>query len=569
MGYFDKYLMHEDGRDKGMNSTSSEKGTDGKKNNTSEYNHQYYMKNKDKWRDNDKSSVNSKYSEYDENDKDFDESNYNEKNRLGDTNFFGFQKPDGSWVILEEDMKWTLPAGLNKNELIKALEDFDKSIESSRQNGGKWTFEDWQKGATNAINKAASGKSGGEKEFDVDAAARDVIRGKYGNGAERRAALGDDYAEVQKRVNEILGGKTSSEPKKTSKNTSKPVDGPKETPHANFPSGNSTSSAPRAREKNVTGTGTGLYRRDKVEDNKPRKREKNITGSGTGLYTRGKVTHAEKTFNTGYFYSDDELAHHGIKGQRWGVRRFEKAGGGLTPAGKARYQTDSNGNYKKVTGKTTSDAYVRYKKSIKLADKAESRYNANSDNTKALSDWDRHLKDADAAKKEFTRADKKQYKADKKAEKAANHKGLSEKQKKALKIGAAVTATALATYGVYKVSQLNKKATEGIRKDATHKAKLYEQFSNLNRQNAYNMRQTANNINNNPVTKKAFLDTANRVQKGADEQFMEALHQQSIANRDKYSTKEKVNYLIENNDVANFTMNLLKKNNATLSSLGF
>lgn len=27
MGYFDKYLMHEDGRDKGMNSTSSEKGT--------------------------------------------------------------------------------------------------------------------------------------------------------------------------------------------------------------------------------------------------------------------------------------------------------------------------------------------------------------------------------------------------------------------------------------------------------------------------------------------------------------------------------------------------------------
>ena len=367
--------MHEDGRNKGMNSTSSEKGTDGKKNNTSEYNHQYYMKNKDKWRDN-KSSVNSKYSEYDENDKDFDESNYNEKNRLGDTDFFGFQKPDGSWVILEEDMKWTLPAGLNKNELIKALEDFDKSIESSRQNGGKWTFEDWQKGATNAINKAASGKSGGEKEFDVDAAARDVIRGKYGNGAERKAALGDDYAEVQKRVNEILGGKTSSESKKTSKNTSKPVDGPKETPHANFPSSNSTSSAPRAREKNVTGTGTGLYRRDKVEDNKPRKREKNVTGTGTGLYTRGKVAHAEGGFNVGYFYRDDELAHHGILGQKWGVRRFEKAGGGLTAAGRARYNT-VDGKYQKLKESKAAkkSALSEYNKAFAKAYNASQRLN--------------------------------------------------------------------------------------------------------------------------------------------------------------------------------------------------
>lgn len=33
----------------------------------------------------------------------------------------------------------------------------------------------------------------------------------------------------------------------------------------------------------------------------------------------------------------DELYHHGIKGQRWGVRRYQNDDGSLTSAGKARY----------------------------------------------------------------------------------------------------------------------------------------------------------------------------------------------------------------------------------------
>ena len=31
------------------------------------------------------------------------------------------------------------------------------------------------------------------------------------------------------------------------------------------------------------------------------------------------------------------LAHHGIKGQKWGVRRYQNADGSLTSAGKERY----------------------------------------------------------------------------------------------------------------------------------------------------------------------------------------------------------------------------------------
>lgn len=41
---------------------------------------------------------------------------------------------------------------------------------------------------------------------EIDALARAVIAGQYGNGAARRAMLGDNYDAVQKRVNEILGG---------------------------------------------------------------------------------------------------------------------------------------------------------------------------------------------------------------------------------------------------------------------------------------------------------------------------------------------------------------------------
>ena len=35
-----------------------------------------------------------------------------------------------------------------------------------------------------------------------------------------------------------------------------------------------------------------------------------------------------------------ELRHHGIKGQKWGVRRFQNSDGSLTPAGAKRYSAD-------------------------------------------------------------------------------------------------------------------------------------------------------------------------------------------------------------------------------------
>ena len=50
----------------------------------------------------------------------------------------------------------------------------------------------------------AGGSDGGPGGADIDALARAVIRGEYGNGKERRLRLGSLYDAVQARVNEIL-----------------------------------------------------------------------------------------------------------------------------------------------------------------------------------------------------------------------------------------------------------------------------------------------------------------------------------------------------------------------------
>ena len=65
------------------------------------------------------------------------------------------------------------------------------------------------------VNRILAGDSGAPAAQapaadDVDDLARRVIAGEFGNGAARKAALGDRYAEVQARVNEMLGAGGSS-----------------------------------------------------------------------------------------------------------------------------------------------------------------------------------------------------------------------------------------------------------------------------------------------------------------------------------------------------------------------
>ncbi len=68
---------------------------------------------------------------------------------------------------------------------------------------------------------------------------------------------------------------------------------------------------------------------------------------------------------------DYELYHHGIKGQRWGIRRFQKKDGSLTAAGKKRYDDTPELNRQKSDMKS---AHATYKKSRTAYDEAVSQY---------------------------------------------------------------------------------------------------------------------------------------------------------------------------------------------------
>jgi hypothetical protein len=49
------------------------------------------------------------------------------------------------------------------------------------------------------------------------------------------------------------------------------------------------------------------------------------------------------------------LAHHGVKGQKWGVRRYQYADGTLTPAGRKRYSSEGS-QFSKTVGMKTKEA---------------------------------------------------------------------------------------------------------------------------------------------------------------------------------------------------------------------
>ena len=51
-----------------------------------------------------------------------------------------------------------------------------------------------------------------------------------------------------------------------------------------------------------------------------------------------------------------ELYHHGTKGQKWGVRRYQNPDGSLTPAGKKRYGTKTNFERVKAAKKAAAKA---------------------------------------------------------------------------------------------------------------------------------------------------------------------------------------------------------------------
>lgn len=171
----------------------------------------------------------------------------------------------------------------------------------------------------------------------------------------------------------------------------------------------------------------------------------------------------------------EELYHHGIKGMRWGVRRYQNKDGSLTDKGKKRY---GDVDFKKETSEVAA-AKANRKVARKAFNKAYNRYNLvptkqNSDAyDKALNDLNKARTEYKGTKfrlntsKEMARLNQKSIDLSNKSkhrqrlEEQYQKKGLSQKEaeaaannrirtEKILATAAAVTVTACAAYAANK-----------------------------------------------------------------------------------------------------------------------
>lgn len=81
---------------------------------------------------------------------------------------------------------------------------------------------------------------------------------------------------------------------------------------------------------------------------------------------------------------DDELQHHGVKGQRWGVRRYQNANGTLTAAGRVRYNKLQSSEISKVKRRLADDTKSYNKRNDKIETKLQKAKENN--NAKKVSD---------------------------------------------------------------------------------------------------------------------------------------------------------------------------------------